>query len=96
MAANIFDFKGGRVHFIGVGGSSMSGLAGYLQETGFTVTGSDRTKSHKTEHLEARGIPVNIGHDAASVHGADSRSCAISSLFITCMARALSVGQSGK
>ena len=72
MAANIFDFRGGRVHFIGVGGSSMSGLAGYLQETGFTVTGSDRTKSHKTEHLEARGIPVNIGHDAGSVHGADA------------------------
>ena len=71
MAANIFDYKGGRVHFIGVGGSSMSGLAGYLQETGFAVTGSDRTKSHKTEHLEARGIPVHIGHDAESVRGAD-------------------------
>ncbi len=72
MAANIFDYRGGRVHFIGVGGSSMSGLAGYLQETGFTVTGSDRTQSHKTEHLEERGIPVHIGHDAESVRGADA------------------------
>ena len=71
MAASIFDYRGGRVHFIGIGGSSMSGLAGLLQDEGWQVTGSDRTKSHKTEHLEARGIPVRIGHDAESVHGAD-------------------------
>jgi UDP-N-acetylmuramate--alanine ligase len=61
----------GRAHFIGIGGSSMSGLAGYLKQAGYTVTGSDRTKSHKTEHLEAMQIPVAIGHDAANVHGAD-------------------------
>ena len=71
MAANIFDYKGKRAHFIGIGGSSMSGLAGYLQQSGYTVTGSDRTKSHKTEHLEQQGIPVAIGHDAANVRGAD-------------------------
>ena len=70
MTADIFDYKGKRVHFIGIGGSSMSGLAGYLQQTGYTVTGSDRMKSHKTEHLEAAGIPVAIGHDAANVYGA--------------------------
>ena len=51
MAANIFDFKGRRAHFIGIGGSSMSVLAGYLNDQGFAVTGSDRTRSHKTEHL---------------------------------------------
>ena len=71
MAASIFDFPKGRAHFIGAGGSSMSGLAGYLQDRGYTVTGSDRTKSHKTEHLEARGIPVSIGHAAENVRGAD-------------------------
>ena len=71
MAANIFDYKGGRAHFIGIGGSSMSGLAGYLSRQGYTVTGSDRTKSHKTEHLEADGIPVRIGHAAQNVRGAD-------------------------
>ncbi len=71
MAENIFDHRGGRVHFIGIGGSSMSGLAGYLSELGFAVTGSDRTKSHKTEHLEERGIPVRIGHAAENVRGAD-------------------------
>lgn len=71
MLANIYDYRGKRAHFIGIGGSSMSGLAGYLQQTGFTVTGSDRTGSHKTEHLEQQGIPVAIGHDAANVRGAD-------------------------
>ena len=40
MTANIFDYRGRRAHFIGIGGSSMSGLAGYLQEIGYTVTGS--------------------------------------------------------
>lgn len=71
MAENIFEHRGGRVHFIGIGGSSMSGLAGYLQELGYTVTGSDRTASHKTEHLEERGIRVQIGHAAENVRGAD-------------------------
>ena len=71
MAANIFDYKGKRVHFVGIGGSSMSGLAGFLQELDFTVTGSDRTKSHKTDHLEARGIPVAIGQSAENVRSAD-------------------------
>jgi len=71
MTANIFDYKGKHAHFIGAGGSSMSGLAGYLQDRGYTVTGSDRTRSHKTEHLEQRGIPVTIGHAAENVHGAD-------------------------
>lgn len=71
MAANIFDYKGKHVHFIGVGGSSMSGLAGLLKEDGFIVTGSDRARSHKTEHLEEKGIPVRIGHNAENVHGTD-------------------------
>ena len=71
MAANIFDYRGRRVHFIGIGGSSMSGLAGLLMDQGWIVTGSDRTKSHKTEHLEAKGISVFIGQAAKNVHGAD-------------------------
>ena len=71
MAANIFDFKGKHVHCIGIGGSSMSGLAGMLKQLGYVVTGSDNTRSHKTEHLEEAGIPVHIGHRAENVHGAD-------------------------
>ena len=38
MAASIFDYRGGRVHFIGIGGSAMSGLAGLLQDEGWQVT----------------------------------------------------------
>ena len=71
MTANIFDYRGRRAHFIGIGGSSMSGLAGMLRELGFDVTGSDKTRSHKTEHLEEKGIPVHIGHAAENVRGAD-------------------------
>ena len=71
MAANIFDYRGKRAHFIGIGGSSMSGLAGLLKEQGWIVTGSDRTQSHKTEHLVEKGIPVAIGQAAGNVRGAD-------------------------
>ena len=71
MTANIFNYRGKRVHFIGIGGSSMSGLAGMLLEEGFQVSGSDRTRSHKTDALEAKGIAIHIGHDASNVDGAD-------------------------
>ena len=71
MANNIYDYKGRRVHFIGIGGSSMSGLAGLLKDEGYIVSGSDKTKSHKTEHLEEKGIQIHIGHNAENVHGAD-------------------------
>ena len=60
-----------RIHFIGVGGSSMSGLAQFMKWKGFIVSGSDRTGSHKTDKLAAAGITVSIGHDAANVRGAD-------------------------
>ena len=43
---------GKRLHFIGIGGSSMSGLARFMLHEGCVVTGSDRTASHKTEALE--------------------------------------------
>ena len=59
-----------RVHMIGVGGSSMSGLAGLLKDEGYEVSGSDRTRSHKTEALEARGVKVLIGHRPENVRGA--------------------------
>lgn len=70
MTAHIADFKGGRVHFIGIGGSSMSGLAPLMQKLGYQVTGSDRDRSHKTEALELKGIPVAIGHRPENVRGA--------------------------
>lgn len=71
MQTRVSDFKGKRLHFLGIGGSSMSGLALLMAGTGYKVTGTDRTKSHKTEALEKHGIKVYIGHDAQNVHGAD-------------------------
>lgn len=71
MTANIRDYQGKHVHFIGIGGSSMSGLAGLLKDEGYIVSGSDKTKSHKTEHLEEKGICIHIGHAAENIHHAD-------------------------
>ena len=56
---------------IGIGGSSMSGLAGMLQKAGVTVTGSDSAASYTTKMLTDQGITVHIGHHAENVHGAD-------------------------
>ena len=71
MLENIQNYRGRRVHFIGVGGSSMSGLAGLLHEEGYIVSGSDKTRSHKTDHLAEKGIEIHIGHDAANVNDAE-------------------------
>ena len=55
------------VHFIGVGGAGMSGIAAVLARLGVAVTGSDLKVSRYTRHLEEYGVPVCIGHDAAQV-----------------------------
>ncbi len=67
---HISDFTGRRVHMIGIGGSSMSGLAGMLKKRGVQVTGSDSAHSYMTDALTAQGIPVAIGHRAENVEGA--------------------------
>lgn len=66
----ITDFKNRRVHMIGIGGSSMSGLAEMLLREGYTVSGSDNAASHAVERLRNMGIDVHIGHRAENVHGA--------------------------
>ena len=68
---HIRDFKDKRVHMIGIGGSSMSGLAEMLLQKGYHITGSDNAHSHAVERLEAMGVQVAIGHDAKNVQGAD-------------------------
>jgi UDP-N-acetylmuramate--alanine ligase len=60
-----------RVHFVGIGGAGMSAIAKVLLERGFTVTGSDFKRSRAAMMLEAMGAPVNVGHDATLVDGAD-------------------------
>ena len=62
----------GRVHFVGIGGSGMSGIARMMHQAGVTVTGSDRSSNYSTVALEELGIPVAIGHDAANVGDADT------------------------
>jgi UDP-N-acetylmuramate--alanine ligase len=56
-----------RVHFIGIGGAGMSGIALVLHERGCTVTGSDLKHSRYVRELEAAGVTVTIGHEAATI-----------------------------
>ncbi len=60
------------IHFIGIGGSGMSGIAEVLFNQGFEVTGSDLTESAVTKRLMAQGIKVVVGHMAANVDCADA------------------------
>jgi UDP-N-acetylmuramate--alanine ligase len=57
----------GAIHFIGIGGSGMSGIARLFLAAGHVVTGSDRSENHNTEALRALGAAVSIGHDAANL-----------------------------
>src|SRR6187551_789235 len=56
-----------RIHFIGIGGIGMSGIAEVLCNLGFVVSGSDIKKSKNTDRLEAMGIKVSEGHAAENV-----------------------------
>ena len=60
-----------RVHFIGIGGIGMSGIAELLANLGFVVSGSDERRSKVTDRLETLGIRIAAGHDTANVGDAD-------------------------
>ncbi len=60
-----------RVHFVGVGGIGMSGIAELLANLGYDVTGSDQRRSSVTDRLETLGVRVHEGHAAGHVEGAD-------------------------
>jgi len=76
----MFRGKFGRVHFIGIGGSGMSGIAEVLVNMGFHVSGSDMKESSVVTRLRSLGARVFIGHDASNVAGVDVvvRSTAVS------------------
>ena len=59
------------VHFVGIGGIGMSGIAELLANLGYAVSGSDEKRSVVTERLAALGIRVALGHDAGHVGDAD-------------------------
>lgn len=60
-----------RIHFVGIGGSGMSGIAEVLINLGYRVTGSDAAESETTRRLVSLGAKVNIGHARKNVSGAD-------------------------
>jgi UDP-N-acetylmuramate--alanine ligase len=60
-----------RIHFVGIGGIGMSGIAELLANLGYKVSGSDAKASHVTDRLQRLGVRVQIGHDAANVGSAD-------------------------
>lgn len=66
---NIKKFK--KIHMIGIGGVSMSGIAAILKNLGFTVSGSDWAESENTLKLKELGIPVTIGHNIEEVKNSD-------------------------
>ncbi|WP_158742084.1 UDP-N-acetylmuramate--L-alanine ligase [Acidisphaera sp. L21] len=57
----------GTIHFVGIGGIGMSGIAEVLHNLGYSVQGSDIADSANVKRLRESGIPVAVGHDAANV-----------------------------
>jgi UDP-N-acetylmuramate--alanine ligase len=60
-----------RVHFVGIGGIGMSGIAELLSNLGYAVSGSDQKPSEVTARLQTLGVRVAVGHDASHVGDAD-------------------------
>src|SRR3954454_17426194 len=61
-SVRVSEWSGRRLHFIGIGGAGMSGLALVARSLGASVTGSDRAESSYVDRLRAAGIEVTIGH----------------------------------
>src|SRR5690606_8503188 len=59
------------IHFVGIGGSGMGGIAEVLLNLGYHVQGSDRRPNAVTRRLEGLGARISIGHDASHVKGTD-------------------------
>jgi len=60
-----------RIHFVGIGGIGMSGIAELLANLGYVVSGSDAKRSAVTDRLESLGVTVHVGHAAPNVGDAD-------------------------
>lgn len=71
MKRSLKDLINKRVHFIGVGGAGMSGLARIMTSEGIRVSGSDIKESSVLTALQAIGVEIKVGHDFANVRGAD-------------------------
>jgi UDP-N-acetylmuramate--alanine ligase len=58
------------IHFVGIGGAGMSGIAAVLRNQGYHISGSDLNKNHVTKQLTELGVQVFVGHDAKHIGGA--------------------------
>ena len=63
----------GPIHFVGIGGIGMSGIAEVLHNLGYQVQGSDIAEGYNVARLRAAGIPVAVGHAAENLGGAAGR-----------------------
>lgn len=63
--------KVNRIHFVGIGGTGMCGIAEVLSNLGYQVSGSDIKASSVTERLQQQGITINIGHQRGNIAGVD-------------------------
>ena len=63
----IFPNQFGTLHFTGIGGIGMSGMAELLHQLGYNVQGSDLVDSANVQRLRDQGITVHVGHDAAHI-----------------------------
>ena len=76
MSAHAYGETGGlhrmrRLHFVGIGGVGMGGIAEVLLNLGYQVSGSDQAANALTERLKSLGATIHIGHDAAQVEDKD-------------------------
>lgn len=60
-----------RIHFVGIGGAGMSGIAEVFRNLGYHISGSDLSKNRMTEHLESIGVKVSFQHTADNVDNVD-------------------------
>jgi len=60
------------IHFVGIGGAGMSGIAEVLHNLGYLISGSDLSDSATLKRLSALGIKTHVGHESANVAGADA------------------------
>src|SRR5260370_42108283 len=67
----MFHKRDTRIHFVGIGGIGMSGIAEVLLTLGYHVAGSDLKESDTTRRLVERGAVVRYGHDAGNLDAAD-------------------------
>ena len=63
--------KTNHIHFVGIGGIGMSGMAELLHKLGFNISGSDQNSSERTESLQTMGLHISEGHSGENVNGAD-------------------------